>query len=199
MTIYLLRHGETTWNRAGRLQGHANSPLTLLGTRQAEAMGKLLERLLHGTAFHFWSSPQDRSRQTAAIICDVIGHDYEAVRFRDQLMDIALGDRDGYPGWRELARDFPEEAAARRKDPWRYRHPNGESSQCVQERVTPLLSEWIRTGGVHVAVSHGVPIKILRGLYTGLSESETYDLDRPQNAIFRLQGGQIEEIGIGLP
>ena len=42
-TVYLIRHGQTTWNRAGRLQGQADSPLTLLGTQQAEAIGETLK------------------------------------------------------------------------------------------------------------------------------------------------------------
>lgn len=42
MAIYLLRHGETIWNRARRLQGQRDTPLTLTGARQAAAMGRTL-------------------------------------------------------------------------------------------------------------------------------------------------------------
>ena len=41
-SIYLLRHGETVWNRAKRLQGHKDTPLTLKGVQQARAMGDKL-------------------------------------------------------------------------------------------------------------------------------------------------------------
>ena len=40
--IYLLRHGETLWNRDGRQQGQRDSPLTRGGIAQAEAMGRRL-------------------------------------------------------------------------------------------------------------------------------------------------------------
>ena len=198
-TIYLIRHGETTWNRIGRLQGQANSPLTLHGTRQAEAVGHALRRLVNGGDFQFWSSPLPRTRQTAAIICDVIEHDYETITFDDRLMEITLGDRDGYAGWRELARDFPEEAEIRRKDPWNFSHPNGESSKMVQDRVRPLLEHWKAKGGTHVVVSHGVAIKILRGLQLNLNEQETFALDRPQEAFHRLRDDRIEVIEVTLP
>ncbi len=197
-TIYLVRHGETTWNRSGRMHGRGDSPLTLHGARQAESTGQHLQARLDGTDIRFWSSPQGRSRQTTAIICDVLSHDYEEVVFDDRLADISLGDRDGYAGWAQLAQDYPEEAEQRRLNPWHYRHPNGESSQMVQDRVSPLLASWTAGGGVHVVVSHGVPIKILRGLYLGLSQEQTYQLARPQNAFHQLHGDRIAEIGIGL-
>ena len=198
-TIYLIRHGETTWNRIGRLQGQADSPLTFKGTQQAAAVGEALRAELGDTPFRFWSSPLRRTCQTAAIICDVIGHDYEAISFDDRLKGITLGDRDGYAGWRELARDFPEEAEIRRKDPWNFRYPNGESSQMVQDRVRPLLAEWKAEGGVHVVVSHGVAIKILRGLQLNLTEAETFALDRPQEAFHRLVADRIDTIEVTLP
>lgn len=198
-TIYLIRHGETTWNRIGRLQGQADSPLTLNGTKQAEAVGRALRAELNGQPFSFWASPLTRTRQTASIICDVIEHDYETISFDDRLKEITLGDRDGYKGWRELAKDHPKEAEIRRKDPWNFCHPNGESSQMVQDRVRPILAEWKALGCVHVVVSHGVAIKILRGLQLKLNEEETFDLDRPQEAFHRLKDDQIDVIEVSMP
>lgn len=198
-TIYLIRHGETTWNRIGRLQGQADSPLTLYGTRQVEAIGYALCRNLDGSTYTIWSSPLTRTRQTASIICDVVGHQYDSITFDERLMEITLGDRDGYSGWRDLARDYPEEAESRRRDPWNFQHPNGESSQMVADRVRPLLSEWERLGGVHIVVSHGVAIKILRGIYLSLTNAETFMLDRPQDAFHRLHEGQIDVIEAHMP
>lgn len=195
--VYLIRHGETVWNRTGRLQGQADSPLTALGARQAEAVGHALRRALDGAPFRFWASPLGRARQSAAIVADAVGHDYDDIVFDDRLKEITLGARDGYAGWRELARDFPEEAAVRRRDPWNFRHPGGESSQMVQDRVRPLLEAWMAAGGVHVAVSHGVVVKILRGLHLGLSTGEIFALDRPQDAFHRLRPGAVDVIPAG--
>lgn len=186
---YLVRHGETVWNQAGRLQGQLDAPLTRLGVSQAEAVGHTLVGLLKDTDFRISASPLGRSRQSAAIVAEILGHDFETILWDDRLMEITLGDRDGYPGWRALDRDFPEEAAKRRADPWNYRHPNGESSQDVQDRVRPVLTEIEASGGVHVIVAHGVVNKIWRGLYLGLTPRQTFALDRPQDAFFRLEAG----------
>jgi hypothetical protein len=40
--IYLLRHGETVWNAAGRYQGRRDSPLTARGCEQAATLGRIL-------------------------------------------------------------------------------------------------------------------------------------------------------------
>ena len=44
--IYLVRHGETVWNQAGRQQGQLDSPLTPKGVEQARAAGRMLQRIL---------------------------------------------------------------------------------------------------------------------------------------------------------
>jgi 2,3-bisphosphoglycerate-dependent phosphoglycerate mutase len=43
--IYVLRHGETEWNHAERLQGHSDSPLSAKGQAQVEALGKRFQKL----------------------------------------------------------------------------------------------------------------------------------------------------------
>jgi hypothetical protein len=47
-------------------------------------------------------------------------------------------------------------------------------------------------------VSHGVAIKILRGLQLNLNEQETFALDRPQEAFHRLRDDRIEVIEVTL-
>ena len=56
--VILIRHGETEWNLSGRWQGHADSPLSNRGIKQAEALGK---RMLKRNSISFiqaiWSVP----------------------------------------------------------------------------------------------------------------------------------------------
>ena len=197
-TIYLIRHGQTTWNRAGRLQGQADSPLTLLGTQQVEAIGKKLKEIIETKKYSVWSSPLGRTKQTTSIICDEINFKYDDVLFDERLVEITLGDRDGYKSWKALFEDFPEDMARREKDPWNFSHPNGESSQMVWERVKPFIEKIVNLEGIHVVVTHGVVSKIIRGMYLKLSPEEIFSLDRPQNAFHRLQNGAVEKIEVEL-
>lgn len=193
-SIYLIRHGETVWNRKGRLQGQLDAPLTRLGVRQSIAVGRELKQRLGGADYNFLCSPLDRTRQTASLIAEELGHVHHEITYDDRLLEITLGDWDGYPGWDILAKDYPEEAEIRNSDPWNYRYPNGESSELVRQRIWPLLSEIKAAGGTWVIVSHGVAIKIARGIYLGLTEEETFALDRPQGAFHHLSDGQINVI-----
>lgn len=188
-TIYLIRHGETVWNRTGRLQGHLDAPLTHAGLAQAHAIGRDLRQVLGGADFLMTASPLGRTRQTAAIIAEHLGLDFDAIVLDDRLKEITLGDHDGYGGWDKIDRDHPELAEQRRRDPWNFQHPNGESTQMVQDRLRPVLEHLKATPGIHVMIAHGVVNKVFRGLYLGLSKEETFALDRPQNAYFRLTGG----------
>ena len=195
-TLYLLRHGETTWNRIGRLQGQLDAPLTRLGLAQVDAAGRTLAEILGGSAFRLVASPLGRTRQSAAVVAEQLGVDYEAILWDDRLKEITLGDWDGYPGWRALDRDFPHETERRNADPWNYRYPNGESTQDVQDRVRPFLDECHAVGGVHVVVAHGVVNKVMRGLYLGLTRDQTFALDRPQDAFHRLEAGTEARIDV---
>ncbi|MEQ8813796.1 MAG: histidine phosphatase family protein [Thalassobaculum sp.] len=198
-TIYLLRHGETTWNRSGRLQGQLDAPLTRLGLAQVDAAGRALAGFLNGTGFRMVASPLGRTRQSAAVVAEHLGVDYEAIAWDDRLKEITLGDFDGVPGWHAIDHAHPEEAARRNADPWNYRYPNGESSQDVQDRVRPFLAECHAAGGVHVVVAHGVVNKVMRGLYLGLTREQTFALDRPQDAFHRLEAGTEARIEVAVP
>ncbi|MBS0410216.1 MAG: histidine phosphatase family protein, partial [Proteobacteria bacterium] len=65
--IYLIRHGQTEFNRERRYQGRCDSPLTEVGRRQAHAVGVRLSEL-GVTDFRLVSSPLGRTLETAAIV-----------------------------------------------------------------------------------------------------------------------------------
>lgn len=64
-TIYLVRHGETDWNKKGLIQGHTDIPLNSEGINQA---GILKDKLNHITFDEVYSSDLSRSKKTAEII-----------------------------------------------------------------------------------------------------------------------------------
>ena len=66
--LYVLRHGETEWNREGIFQGVHDSPLTAMGREQAAHQGKILDRVISDwSAVDIYSSPQGRAKTTAEI------------------------------------------------------------------------------------------------------------------------------------
>src|SRR3954468_24100564 len=64
--LYLVRHGETAWNRERRWQGLHPLPLTPVGEAQARAAGRRIAGLLRPDALY--SSPLPRAWQTALLI-----------------------------------------------------------------------------------------------------------------------------------
>ena len=66
--IYMVRHGETTWNSEGRVQGQTNIPLSDIGKTQAKLAG---ERLSSVKFDAIYSSDLDRTLQTAEIIASL--------------------------------------------------------------------------------------------------------------------------------
>jgi probable phosphoglycerate mutase len=67
--LFLFRHGETDWNRAGRLQGHSDTPLNATGLAQAQALAESLR--LHRLDVVV-SSDLARARTTAQIVAEAL-------------------------------------------------------------------------------------------------------------------------------
>lgn len=65
MKLYIIRHGETPWNEAGRLQGQTDIPLNENGIRLAKLTGEALRQVPFDFAI---SSPLTRARQTAELV-----------------------------------------------------------------------------------------------------------------------------------
>ena len=63
--IYLVRHGETEWNRSRRYQGWSDSPLTARGIAQAEAIGHRLCTLSEAAVAEIVASPLGRAGRAA--------------------------------------------------------------------------------------------------------------------------------------
>ena len=68
--LFLFRHGETDWNREGRLQGHTDTPLNATGLVQARA---LAEKLRPHRLDVVVSSDLSRARTTAQIVAEAAG------------------------------------------------------------------------------------------------------------------------------
>jgi broad specificity phosphatase PhoE len=95
-TLMLIRHGETEWNRAGKFQGHADSPLTHRGLAQARAVALALAEEDFDA---FYSSDLGRAKKTASIIADRLGRRYLTdERLREQHYGLIQGMTVNGPG-----------------------------------------------------------------------------------------------------
>jgi broad specificity phosphatase PhoE len=193
--IYLLRHGETEWNRERRLQGHRDSPLTPRGLDQAAAMGATLRALVgDATDFRLVSSPLGRARRTARRVAEVLGRDPAGIAEDPRLMEHGFGVWEGEL-WADLPQKFPDLWEAREADKWHYQVPGGESYALVAARLGAWLAEQPADAKL-IVVGHGLAGRILRVLYGRAAPEEVFAMAEPQDALSRLSHGVIARIEV---
>jgi len=195
-TLILVRHGESEWNRAGRIQGQVNSPLTDLGINQAKATRDYLSGILLNQQLEIYTSPLDRALQTAEIIAQGIDYPSRKIIIEERLNDFNLGEISGTFGWDKVAEIFPEQAQLRLQDPMRFHPSGGESGAEFEARLRSLLEDLMDDGTLKLMVSHGIVNKFIRGILKNLSGKEMVKLGESQNTIFRLEQGEETEIKI---
>jgi len=195
-TLILVRHGESEWNRAGRIQGQVNSPLTDLGISQAGAISDYLSGIFLNQELEIYSSPLKRAIQTAEIIAKGIDHLSSEVIIEERLNDFNLGEISGTYGWDKVAEIFPEQAQLRLQDPMRFHPSGGESGAKFEARLRSLMEEMKGDDTTKLLVSHGIVNKFIRGIYKNISGKEMINLGESQNTIYCLEHGDETEIKI---
>jgi probable phosphoglycerate mutase len=195
-TLILVRHGESEWNRAGRIQGQINSPLTDLGINQAKAIREYLSGILLNQQLEIYTSPLDRALQTAEIIAQGIEYPSRKIIIEERLNDFNVGEISGTFGWDKVAEIFPEQAQLRLQDPMRFHPSGGESGAEFEARLRSLLEDLKDDGTLKLMVSHGIVNKFIRGILKNLSGKEMVELGESQNTIYRLEQGEETEIKI---
>jgi len=190
--IYLIRHGRTEFNAEGRYQGHCDSPLTPLGREQAAANGALLKSLIGDPAgWRLETSPLGRAMDTATIIAEAAGL---AAAIPDaRLREISMGRWDGLTE-EEISHLDPEAVRGATRYDIFYRAPDGEGLDGLTTRLKSWLDDAVKDDRPRIAISHGVAGRVLRGLYANLDYETMITLPAPQDVVFRLTDGRIEEI-----
>lgn len=92
MKVYLVRHGQTSWNIQGIAQGRTNIPLNLTGIKQAR---ELQEKIKDIKFTHCYASPLARARKTAEIITE--GRNLDII-YDELLLERSFGDNEGKHG-----------------------------------------------------------------------------------------------------
>jgi len=188
--IYLIRHGQTVFNRDGRLQGRMDSPLTELGLAQAAQVGTwFAPRIDDPARWTVSTSPLGRARKTAEIVALDAGLGGRVVP-DERLVELSIGSWEGKsrPDLEALRPDLAGQ-------PFFMHSPDGETWRVASARLGAWLDEWAdRNDHDVIAVSHAGAGKVLRALYLGLDIEAARQLETPQDAVFRLHGGRIERL-----
>jgi broad specificity phosphatase PhoE len=189
--LYLVRHGETTWNRVGRLQGHLDSELTPAGVEQARAIGEIFRReIFHINEVCIETSPSGRAHRTATIIADALGISGDTLIITPLLAEHDFGDWSGLiPS--EIDSKYPGARVERQARKWDYIVPRGESYALVAARAQEWLS-MKRSATTTIAVTHEIISRTIQGAYAGLTVEETLARSHRHDRIYRLQGGLID-------
>jgi alpha-ribazole phosphatase len=147
MRIFLLRHGQTADNAAGRYTGAGDAALTDLGREQ---MAAAAQRLADAGIGRAWCSPSPRALQSARIALPGVAPAMDA-RLRERDMGVFEG-----LTYDEIARRYPSECEAWQRDWQGYGIPGGESYLQFYERVAGFWRELLAQDGPDVLLStHG--------------------------------------------
>ncbi len=94
MDIYLLRHGETDWNKTGRLQGHADIPLNARGRVQVDETVRILRNM--GVRMDVMvSSPLKRAQESAVIAAALLNYPRDSIVVENLLIERDFGEGEG--------------------------------------------------------------------------------------------------------
>ena len=191
-TVYYIRHGETDWNVAGRLQGRRDVPLNVRGRVQAAHCGEILRNLFtrNGCSpaeFDYVSSPLGRARETMELVRPPLGLSSDGYRIEAKLSEISFGDWEGFTIAQLHTRD-PQGIAAREHDKWHFVPPGGESYELVFGRMRDWYENLSRDT---VAVAHG---GTARGLiaHLGIAKPAAAPLvDIEQGVVYVFEGDRL--------
>jgi broad specificity phosphatase PhoE len=151
MALYLVRHGETEWSRAGRHTSTTDLPLLPDGEEAARA---LAPRLAACTFAHVLTSPRLRARRTA----ELAGFPDAVVD--EDLVEWAYGDYEG-----------ATTAQIREGDPdwtiWDGVTPGGETSEQVTERLDRVIDRVRSRDGDTLVFGHGHCLRALSARWVG--------------------------------
>jgi probable phosphoglycerate mutase len=165
-TLWLIRHGETAWNAAGRMQGHTDIPLNETGLEQADMLGVRIKTEHQRAPFGaLWVSDLARARQTAEPASQFTGL---PLLLDPELRERNYGILEGLTR-AEIAEEQPEASAAIKARQIDYQIPEGESIRQFAERVDRVLRGIAHrhSGQQVLVVCHGGVLDIAWRLATG--------------------------------
>jgi probable phosphoglycerate mutase len=192
--IYYIRHGETAWNAAGRLQGAQDTALNDLGREQAVQAGHILSDLLARDGRDKWelpyvSSPLLRARTTMELMRGALELPLAQYATDDRLREIGYGKWEGFTLAEMQAAD-PVFFARRLVDKWRVAPEGGETYEAVQRRMSGWHGQ-VNTNTVVVA--HGGTARALMVALAFETPESAADLPIAQGAVYVFSDGKLRK------
>jgi len=176
-SIYLTRHGESEYNRIGRLGG--DSPLSEGGLFYAKKLLQYFEKE-DLPDLRIWSSQKIRAAQTAARLRDLAAH----IEYWKVLDEIDAGICEGLT-YEDFEARYPKQFAERDKDKYHYRYPSGESYEDLVARLEPVIMELERQSHVLV-ISHQAVLRCVLAYFTNKTCDELPYLNVPLHTVIKL-------------
>ncbi len=176
--FFLVRHGETAWNREDRMRGWADAPLNDRGRRQARAVG---EALAEEPLVAVYTSPLSRAVHTAEAIARP--HGLRPLPF-EPIKDFHFGAWEGKLR-SEVKTAWPELYRVYETDPASFQAPGGETLADLHARVLQGLRELAeKHEGETVALSsHAVTCQIAILAILGLGPGKYWNVKQGNCAI----------------
>lgn len=134
MILYITRHGETEWNREGRMQGWQNSNLTETGVANAKRLGDRLKNIEFDCIY---CSPLGRAIDTAKYIA---GDKTTEIVIKEALKEMGFGCWEGMEN-EEVVKQYPEQKHNFWHKPHLYEPVDGESYEELIHRVGAVFDE----------------------------------------------------------
>jgi len=188
VNLYLVRHGETAYNRDGVALGREDVPLTAFGERQAAAVA---DALVDQPMDRIYTSPLQRALATAAALAR--GRDVQP-EVRPELIELDAGDAEGltFPELRARFGGFLSEWAG----PQGHEAvmPGGESIRDLDRRIEPFVEELRRAeAGAAAVVSHNFVLRVLACRLMGLDAASFRSLvfDVASISAFSINPGRV--------
>ena len=164
MKFFLVRHGETEWNKLGRFQGHTDISLNERGLSQAKETAKVSSEW---GLCAIYSSPLTRTIQVAEEIAKVTPM---PVSKEPGLMELSLGELEGVTG-QYMREKWPEVFAVWRSNPEQTSMPNGETLVQLRDRAWQAILNIEQKHSADdsvVVISHNFAIRSIIGELLGV-------------------------------
>lgn len=170
MQLYVVRHGETAWNKEEIFRGRKDVPLNETGKRQAHLTGRYFrDKGITG----IFSSPLGRAVETAEGIRTITK---VPLKRTDALIDMGFGTWEGLE-LSEVDRLYPEELKTWRQAPHKFRNEGGERLADVRRRLRKGLQKIVADEqGPIVLVTHRVICKMIVLLSLRIPSSHFWEI-----------------------